>query len=141
MEYCIFCRIKESNDAFIIYESTWSIAILDIFPATKGHILVISKDHIEQLHQIENKEIQDDIFNTLVIVSKMLIDSNLCSDYHIVQSNGDLADQDIPHVHFHIIPRYPEDRVVMDLNSSAERTEEDQLIAVYTMLCSHRNFA
>nr|WP_251375728.1 HIT family protein [Paenibacillus sp. YPG26] len=96
-------------------ETEYSLAFFDIYPATLGHLLVIPKNHIPYLHLLGSEEIQADLFRTLIKACNMLVNSNLCSDYEVIQSNGPYADQDVEHIHFHIIPRYSNDHVHIEL--------------------------
>ncbi|MGG6310046.1 HIT family protein [Paenibacillus macerans] len=134
MTDCILCEVIKSREAVILYESTHVLCIFDLYPATKGHLLIFPKSHIERLHLIDDDPLQNDLFDTLVTVCKWLVESQLCTDYNIVQCNGPLADQEIQHVHFHVIPRYVEDGIVIDLNEHAERADRKTLQSIGSLI-------
>ena len=104
---CIFCRIVSGQiKAKIIAESDKSIAFLDAFPLTKGHLLVIPKNHYSKLQDMSVED-NTDLF-TLVheLMPKLDVFSNSSL---IAIHNGKEAGQEVPHVHVHLIPRSQHD--------------------------------
>lgn len=104
---CIFCKIiKGEIKAKVILETTTSIAFLDAFPLTKGHTLVIPKNHHEKLQNLSDDESRDlfDLVHKLISKIDTFTGASL-----IAIHNGKDAGQEIPHVHVHIIPRSPAD--------------------------------
>ncbi len=113
MTDCIFCKIISGEiPSKKVYESDSVVAFLDINPANKGHVLVASKRHFENIFDITDSSLKD-----LVCAVKMMakrIKSKLGTDaINIVQNNGKYAGQLVNHIHFHVIPRYPNDRVII----------------------------
>ncbi len=104
---CIFCKIvKGEIPAKIIQETTKSLAFMDAFPLTKGHSLVIPKNHYEKLQEIppeENAELFETVRNVLSKVDK-LTNATL-----VALHNGKDSGQEVPHVHIHLIPRSKQD--------------------------------
>ena len=104
---CIFCKIvKGEIPAKIIQETTKSLAFVDAFPLTKGHSLVIPKNHYEKLQEIppeENAELFETVRNVLSKVDK-LTNATL-----VALHNGKDSGQEVPHVHIHLIPRSKQD--------------------------------
>ena len=102
---CIFCKIKSREiPSKIIYEDNTNLAFLDIFPISKGHTIVISKNHYSNIEDIPEHELTE----AFKIVRKMsiLIHQKLRIDgYNILQNNFAAAGQVIKHFHVHIIPR------------------------------------
>lgn len=100
---CIFCKIiKGEIKAKIVMESAKSIAFLDAFPLTKGHTLVIPKNHYEKIQDIAPED-NSDLFTLMYkIIPK--IDS-ISGSSLVAIHNGKDAGQEIPHVHVHLIPR------------------------------------
>lgn len=132
---CIFCEIIQGNqNAYVIYQNNFVTAFLDIYPATNGHILLIPNQHIVKLNKIIDADVSAAIMESLILVTNRLIDSGMCVDFSILQENGDLANQDIKHLHFHIIPRYKEDQVEFILNTDDEAALKTNLIAAYNKL-------
>ncbi len=103
MEHCVFCQIDLERE--IILESEYFRAIYDIFPVSKGHLLIISKRHCESYFDLTATEQQDAIIQ--INLAKKIIDEKFHPDaYNIGVNIGTVAGQTIPHVHIHIIPRY-----------------------------------
>lgn len=102
---CIFCQIiSKSIPSNIVYEDELSLAFLDIFPVSKGHTIVIPKEHYQNIEDISN----DTLAHIMRIVKQLsiLIRKKLNSEgYNILQNNFPAAGQAINHCHFHIIPR------------------------------------
>jgi histidine triad (HIT) family protein len=112
MNDCLFCKIvKQEVPANIVYEDELTIAFLDIFPAARGHTLVIPKKHSEFLYEME-EENSIAAIKTVLRVSEAL--SKMSQGVSVLQRNGKSAGQVVPHVHFHIIPRLENDEVSLD---------------------------
>ena len=104
---CIFCKIvKREIPAKIIGETEKSLAFIDAFPLTKGHSLVIPKNHYEKVQDISAED-NADLFETVRrVISKVDKISNATL---LAVHNGKESGQEIPHVHVHLIPRSAED--------------------------------
>ncbi len=104
---CIFCKIaKKEIPSKIIAESENSIAFMDAFPLTKGHSLVIPKNHhdkVQNLSQVENS----DLFETVRKVLSRV--DTITGATLLAVHNGKESGQEIPHVHVHLIPRSSKD--------------------------------
>ncbi len=100
---CIFCKIvKREIPAKIIAETEKSLAFIDAFPLTKGHSLVIPKNHYEKVQDISSDD-NADLFETVrKVISKVDKISNATL---LAVHNGKESGQEIPHVHVHLIPR------------------------------------
>ncbi len=112
MKDCIFCKIvKGEIPADIIYEDDKTLAFLDISPTNKGHTLVIPKEHYETIMDIP----EDLLANVIKTTKKLSIALSKMSDgISIAQNNKKLAGQIVPHLHFHVMPRYKNDRHKFD---------------------------
>ena len=106
---CIFCKL--ANHVFntnIIYEDDDFTVILDAGPATRGHALILPKEHYANLY-----EISDGLLSKAAVLSKKLVTAlteKLHADgYNVVQNNGETAGQTVFHFHIHLIPRYKDD--------------------------------
>ena len=104
---CIFCKIATGEiPTKIITQTENSIAFLDAFPLTKGHTLVIPKNHHDKIQNMSQEENQD-LFSTVhKVLSKV---DNLTGSTLVAVHNGKDAGQEIPHVHVHLVPRSPND--------------------------------
>mmetsp|Transcript_47654 Transcript_47654/g.94320 ORF Transcript_47654/g.94320 Transcript_47654/m.94320 type:complete len:138 (+) Transcript_47654:75-488(+) len=87
-----------------IYEDELVFAFLDINPLSPGHALVIPKKCYEFLHEVP-EETSAAIGRVLPRIAKAVMDATGTKEYNILQNNGSLAHQVVPHVHFHIIPK------------------------------------
>lgn len=114
MKDCIFCKIvRKEIPSYNIYEDKEVLAFLDINPLTKGHCLVVPKDHYESLFDIEENTLQRVISATKNISAK--IKKSLKTDgINFISNNGQIAGQKVPHFHLHIVPRYKNDQLVMN---------------------------
>ena len=103
---CIFCKISAGTaPAVKIFEDEHTLAFMDIFPASKGHSLVISKAHYENL-----LEITPALLSAVALASQRLaqaIHSALEPDgMRVTQFNGAAAGQTVFHYHVHVRPIY-----------------------------------
>ena len=106
METCPFCNIEKAIDeSRIIYQdSTW-IAILDNYPVSKGHTLLIPKRHCKTYFDLNFIELES--IGVTIGVIKRLLDTKYNPDgYNIGINCGEAAGQTVHHCHIHIIPRY-----------------------------------
>ncbi len=111
---CIFCSIigKEISST-TIYEDEWVKAIMDISPANKGHVILISKKHCEDILTLE-EEAAGKIFTAAKKIAVLLKEELNCDGVNILQNNGKAAGQTVFHFHMHVIPRYEEDKVTIE---------------------------
>ena len=102
---CIFCKIAKGEiPAKILYEDEKTLAFLDISPRSKGHTLVKPKEHYETFEELP-EEVAIGLIKTIKRVIMKLKSLNP-DGYNILNNNRPVAGQEVPHVHFHIIPRY-----------------------------------
>jgi histidine triad (HIT) family protein len=103
---CLFCNIiNKKQDAHVIFEDDSHIAIMDKYPIQKGHSLVIPKVHHEKIIDMTNDEVGA-LFSRVPTVARGIIAATGADGFNLGQNNGRSANQIIPHVHVHIIPRY-----------------------------------
>jgi histidine triad (HIT) family protein len=122
MTDCIFCSIiAEDSPAYRLYEDEYSLAFLDIEPATRGHTLVVPKTHYEITTDMP-EFLAGKVFRTVHHISDVLESAYQLDGFALVQENGATAKQDVPHAHVHILPRYGDDS--LDLGWSGERVDE-----------------
>lgn len=104
---CVFCKIVQGKiPARKIMETEKTLAFLDAFPLTKGHTLVIPKNHYVKIQEMK-KEDSTDLFDTVRILAGRT--ERLASSSLIAIHNGKESGQEVPHVHVHIIPRNTSD--------------------------------
>ncbi len=106
---CIFCKIANGEiPSATLYEDEDFRVILDLGPATKGHALILPKNHFANLFEIP----EDIEAKAFVLAQKMATKMKKvfdCDGFNIVQNNGTTAGQTVFHFHIHLIPRYEKD--------------------------------
>lgn len=122
---CIFCKLANGDiPTATLYEDEDFRVILDANPASKGHALIIPKEHYADLYELD-----DSVAGKAMILAKKMIakltDILGCDGYNIVQNNGECAGQIVFHYHLHMIPRYKGDDVGLGWKLN-ELTEEDR---------------
>ncbi|MDY4668806.1 MAG: HIT family protein [Oliverpabstia sp.] len=125
MENCIFCKIASGEiPATTLYEDQDFRVILDLGPASKGHALILPKEHYANIY-----EIPEELAGKAMILAKkmanVLTRALKCDGFNIVQNNGEPAGQTVFHFHMHLIPRYEGDEVGLTWNPGS-LTEEDK---------------
>ena len=125
MENCIFCKIANGEiPAATLYEDEDFRVILDLGPASKGHALILPKEHYANIY-----EIPEELAGKAMILAKkmanVLTRALKCDGFNIVQNNGEPAGQTVFHFHMHLIPRYEGDEVGLTWNPGS-LTEEDK---------------
>ena len=90
-----------------VYEDNLIIAFLDIQPLTRGHTLVVPKEPAPSMDQL-SLESAAALGRALTIVSGAVLKATGATAYNLIQNNGHEAGMSVPHVHIHIIPRYPD---------------------------------
>ncbi len=124
-ENCIFCKLANGDiPASTLYEDEDFRVILDASPASKGHALILPKEHYANLYELD-----DEIASKVFVLAKKMITKLTgvlgCDGYNIVQNNGETAGQTVFHFHMHLIPRYKGDNVGLGWKMG-ELTEEDK---------------
>lgn len=106
---CIFCKLANKDiPTNIIYEDDRFTVILDASPATKGHALILPKNHAANIYELPD----EDASAVFVLAKKMatkMTEILHCDGFNIVQNNGEVAGQTVFHFHMHLIPRYLND--------------------------------
>lgn len=108
---CIFCKIAAGEiPSATLYEDDDFRVILDIEPASKGHALIIPKEHYANLYELD-----DELAAKAMVLAKKMItkltDILECDGYNVLQNNGSAAGQTVFHFHMHLVPRYKNDNV------------------------------
>lgn len=108
-EDCIFCKLANGDIPVEgIYEDDHFKVILDQSPATKGHALVLPKEHAADLFELP-EELASKAFVVAKKVATAMKEALACQGLNIVQNNGQAAGQTVYHFHMHVIPRYLDD--------------------------------
>ena len=106
---CIFCKIVSGIlPSYKVYEDDVTLAFMDIGPIVRGHTLVIPKKHYDPLIQTPA-----DVLGKLIAVVQKIAAAQTralkADGINVMQSNGKAAGQVVPHIHFHVIPRFLQD--------------------------------
>jgi len=113
---CIFCKIVEGEvPSHTVYEDENVMAFLDTNPVSKGHTLVIPKEHVDDIHGAEGMEY---MWDAIVDVSNAVKDAFGAEGVNIAQNNGAKAGQEVFHLHFHITPIYEGNELDITYNRS-----------------------
>jgi len=126
MDDCIFCKIvKGEIPSYKIYENEKVFAFLDIKPLSKGHTLVLPKEHYKDI-----QDIPEDLLCEVNKVSKRLV-SRIQKKFSplgfiICQNNGESAGQSIAHYHLHIKPVY-EGTVIPDETDHRKELSKEEM--------------
>ena len=106
---CIFCKIANGEiPSRTLYEDNEFRVILDLNPATRGHALIMPKDHASNLYELS----EESAGAVMVLAKKLAAVMNerlQCDGLNLVQNNGETAGQTVSHFHLHMIPRYVND--------------------------------
>ena len=127
---CIFCKIANGEiPSRTMYENERFRVILDLSPATKGHVLIIPKVHYQDLFELP-EEYASEVFVLAKNISARLKEKLKCDGLNIVQNNGKVAGQTVFHFHLHIIPRYIDDQQVIGWQPTEPNVEVlDELLS------------
>lgn len=110
-EDCIFCKIANGDiPANTLYEDEDFRAIFDASPASKGHALILPKEHYSNIFEL-SEEAASKVFVVAKKISAALSEETGCIGINVLQNNGEVAGQTVFHFHMHLIPRYKDDGV------------------------------
>ncbi len=103
---CIFCKLANGDiPTNKIYEDEMFTVILDASPATRGHALILPKEHAANLYELPD-ETAAKAFVLAKKLATMMTERLSCDGFNVVQNNGEVAGQTVFHFHLHLIPRY-----------------------------------
>ncbi|MFW9833617.1 MAG: HIT family protein [Candidatus Thorarchaeota archaeon] len=102
---CIFCKIVRGEmPASVVFEDELSMAFMDVFPVTEGHSLLIPKKHYENMLDVD-PEVIAHLAKNLADLTRRVKKATSAEGVLNLVANGESAGQEIPHLHFHVIPR------------------------------------
>jgi len=104
-ENCIFCKIIRGEiPSSVIFEDELSIAFMDVFPIAEGHCLLIPKKHYVNMFDVD-PDVVAHLAKNLATLTKSVKSATGAEGVLNIVANGEGAGQDVPHLHFHAIPR------------------------------------
>ena len=133
-EDCIFCKIAGGEiPSRTLYEDELFRVILDLAPATKGHALILPKEHADNLYELP----EETAAAVMVLAKKLALvmrERLSCDGLNLVQNNGEAAGQTVSHFHLHMIPRYINDGQTLGWAPSEPAEEElDEVKKILTL--------
>jgi histidine triad (HIT) family protein len=106
MSDCIFCEIVAGRIAAeIVHQGPGAVAFLDVFPAARGHVLVVPRSHAATLLDLEDSAVGD-LFLAVKEVQAKVRRALDPSGMNVGWNHGRAAGQHVDHLHVHVIPRF-----------------------------------
>lgn len=106
---CIFCKLANGEiPTNTIYEDEDFCVFLDAAPVTRGHCLIVPKDHFDSLEELDDT-IAAKVMPLARKMMKHLKEKLGWDGFNVIQNNGKVAGQTVFHFHTHLIPRYNDD--------------------------------
>jgi len=107
MNECVFCQIIRGElEQSEVYRGGGCRVLLDIYPWRPGHTLVMPERHVASVTELTDDE-RVQLFSVASRVTTAMRASALrCDDVHLILNDGPAANQTVPHVHVHLIPRW-----------------------------------
>jgi len=107
---CVFCKILSGElPSSVVYEDDAVLALLDIQPVNPGHTLVIPKQHSELLTDTPPEMLGKMMAAAQRMAEVLRLADLRCDGVNLFLADGEAAGQEVPHVHLHVIPRFPGD--------------------------------
>ena len=137
MARCIFCDIARGEaPAYVVYENSDLLVILDIFPAEKGHLLVMPREHYESVHDTPPR-LTAKVFVTAAALARIYRERLGAPGVNIITNSGALAGQVVFHFHVHVIPRWGQKRGFRALFAGRHHLTGEEAREVLEMLRPH----
>jgi histidine triad (HIT) family protein len=106
---CIFCSIISGQEPCVqIHRDNGFLVLMDKYPINPGHALVMPTKHYETLLQMPHAEVGK-LYSLVPPIARAIISAVKADGFNVGQNNGIAANQIVPHVHVHIVPRFDDD--------------------------------
>jgi histidine triad (HIT) family protein len=130
MDGCIFCQIVAGEVAAeIVHQTPGAVAFLDVFPAARGHVLVVPRVHAPTLVDLDDRALAD-LFLAVKEVQRKVRDALSPLGMNVGWNHGRPAGQHVFHLHVHVLPRYQEGgRGIQVMGTGGDRAEIPALAA------------
>ncbi|WP_434310342.1 HIT family protein [Hominifimenecus sp. rT4P-3] len=126
---CIFCKIANGEiPSATIYEDEQFRVILDLGPASKGHALILPKEHFADVCALPETWAAK-VLPLGAKIGAAMKQALGCSGFNLVQNNGASAGQTVFHFHMHVIPRYDDGAKIVTWTPKNPSQEELAQIA------------
>jgi histidine triad (HIT) family protein len=108
-QYCVFCSIIQGHlPTAEVYQDSNFLVLMDKYPINVGHTLIIPKVHYDNILLMPPVEVGR-LYSLVPIVAESVVASVNADGFNVGQNNGIAANQIVPHVHVHIVPRFKPD--------------------------------
>lgn len=135
-ESCIFCKIAAGEiPSKTIYEDEKFRVILDLGPATRGHALILPKEHYKNIYELP-EELAGEAMKLAKKMTVLMTDRLHCDGFNILQNNNEVAGQSVFHFHMHLIPRYQNDGQV--ISGKAGSVSQEELEEIRNIIAGQR---
>ena len=126
----MFCQILAGEvTASFVYQDAETAAFLSLEQPNPYKVLVVLREHVETLYDLLDDQAAW-LFQTVVRVSRAIREVSGCEGLNVVQSNERAGQQDVFHVHIHLVPRWTGDDIALEWdNAPASKNELDKLAA------------
>lgn len=129
---CIFCKIANGEiPSATVYEDDEFRAILDLGPASKGHALILPKNHFKDICEADDAT-AGKLFPLAAKIGAAMKKGLGADGFNIVQNNGSSAGQTVFHLHVHVIPRYEGGPTIVSWDPG--KAESDELTKTADMI-------
>ncbi|XGI84246.1 HIT family protein [Halorutilales archaeon Cl-col2-1] len=128
-EDCIFCKIIDGElPSRKVYEDDKVLSFLDVNPLSRGHTLVIPKNHSETLEDLDD-EYSEAVFSAVRDLVEPVTEAVDADAANVGINNGEAAGQEVPHLHAHIVPRFEGDGggPIHNILPSTVELEDDEM--------------
>ena len=126
MKNCVFCRIAAGDlPSAKLYEDERVVAFLDIAPLNKGHALIVPKEPHNSVTTLP-PDYAGRMMQVAARLGQALMRAVKSDGFNLILSNGACAGQVVPHTHLHVIPRHPDDGLVLPHRSVAYASEAEK---------------
>ena len=131
---CIFCKLANGEiPTNALYEDDIVKVIFDASPAAKGHVLILPKEHFDNIYELDD-DTAAHVFKVAAKISKAYKKALDFDGLNIVQNNGEVAGQTVFHFHMHLIPRYKGDKNDDILKYTPLELSDDEMKEILDMI-------
>lgn len=121
---CIFCKIINGDiPSRRIYEDENFVVMMDVSPASKGHSLLLPKEHYANLFEMPDALLEE-LLKVAKKVAAQMKESLQADGINLLQNNGVAAGQTVFHYHMHLIPRYEGEEPILTWEPKSYSAEE-----------------
>lgn len=122
---CVFCAIADAQgEASVVHGDETTVAFMDLYPVTPGHLVVVPRQHAAGLDQLDEAT-GAHVWSVGHRLARALRRSDLRPDgINLLVCDGEVALQTVFHLHLHVIPRYPDDGWTLGDDSPPARARE-----------------